>query len=278
MPDNIDLHLHTTASDGLLTPAELLDRVRAAELVAFSITDHDTLDGYREAVDLRLDTDPELVAGLELSAATTGDDMHLLAYLFNPKNAELAAVLETLRVERNERGQHMVEKLNELGLDLSLDAVVQAAGGAAIGRPHIADAMLAQGLVGSFSEAFRRYIGNSGPAYLPKSKMKPQETIALIHRSGGVAVLAHPFINEMHKHIETLADFGLDGLEVCHYSHSRQKVRELERLAQRFDLLPTGGSDFHGRQEHESEIGTDPVPPEYLDNLKERALKIRGTL
>jgi len=277
MPDVIDLHLHTTASDGVLTPQELVDRVRAAELVAFSITDHDTLDGYREAVELMTDTDPELVTGLELSVATANGDMHMLGYLFDPDSEELIEALKTFRTERNQRGQLMVEKLNELGLDLSFDAVVQVAEGATIGRPHIADAMLAEGLIGSFNEAFRKYIGNSGPAYVPKSKMEPKEAIDLVHRAGGVAVLAHPYINDMHKHIETLVDLGLDGLEVHHYSHSRQKVKELESMIRRYGLLPTGGSDFHGRQEHEGEIGSDPVPSEYLDNLKERALEIRGT-
>ena len=277
MPDVVDLHLHTTASDGALTPPELLERVRAAGLVAFSITDHDTLDGYRETVDLVTENDPELVAGLELSVSIAGDDMHMLAYLFDPDSDEFVKALETFQTERNRRGQRMVEKLNEQGLDLSFDAVVQAAGRAAIGRPHIADAMLANGLIGSFDEAFRKYIGNDCSAYIPKSKISPEEAIDLVHRAGGVAVLAHPYVNDMYKHIETLVDLGLDGLEVYHYSHSRQKVGELERMTRRFGLLPTGGSDYHGRQEHESEIGADPVPLEYLDNLKERALEIRGT-
>ncbi len=277
MPDLIDLHLHTTASDGMLNPSELLDSVRAAKLAAFSITDHDTVAGYHEVAGLMIDNDPELVVGLELSVATGGDDMHLLAYLFDVDNQELVETLERFRTERNQRGLKMVEKLNELGLDLSFDAVVQAAGGAAIGRPHIADALETEGLVSSFGEAFWKYIGNSGPAYVPKSKILPNEAIDLVHRAGGVVVLAHPFVNEMHKQVETLVDLGLDGLEVCHYSHSRQKVRELEKMAIQFDLLPTGGSDYHGRQDHEGEIGSDPVPLEYLTNLKERALEIRGT-
>jgi hypothetical protein len=137
--------------------------------------------------------------------------------------------------------------------------------------------MLAEGLVRSFGEAFWKYIGNSGPAYVPKTKMEPPEAIDLVHRAGGVVVLAHPYINDMHKQVETLVDLGLDGLEVHHYSHSRQKIKELENTARRFGLLPTGGSDFHGRQDHESEVGSAPVPLEYLDNLKERALEIRGT-
>lgn len=277
MPGYVDLHLHTTASDGVLTPAQLLDEVRSKELVAFSIADHDTLDGYREASGLLTDTDPELVPGLELSVAADDDDMHMLAYLFDPDHDELASALARFCKERNQRGHRMVERLNEQGLDLSFDAVVQAAAGAAVGRPHIAEAMLAEGLVSSFEEAFRKYIGNRCPAYIPKSIIGPKETIDLIHRARGVAVLAHPFINDMHRHVEMLAGLRLDGLEVSHYSHSRQKVQELKRLAKRHGLLLSGGSDFHGRQEHEGEIGADQVPVEYLDKLKDRAQEIRGT-
>jgi len=201
----------------------------------------------------------------------------MLAYLFAPDHDELTSTLVRFREERNQRGHRMVERLNEQGLDLSFDAVVRAAAGAVVGRPHIAEAMLAEGLVGSFEEAFHKYIGNHCPAYIPKGIIGPRETIDLIHQAQGVAVLAHPYINDMHRHVEMLAGLRLDGLEVNHYSHSSQKVQELKRLAKRHGLLLSGGSDFHGRQEHEGEIGADQVPVEYLDKLKDRAQEIRGT-
>lgn len=277
MPQYVDLHLHTSKSDGTLTPAELLKAVRSTELTAFSITDHDTIDGYREVAAMITNDDPELVSGLEMSVAIENGDIHLLAYLFEPDHEELTSVLERLRLDRDRRGRQMVEKLNELGLDMSFESVEQAAKGATIGRPHIAEALVTNGLVDNFGMAFRKYIGNDCEAYIPKSRMSPSEAINLIHRAGGVAVLAHPFVNEAHRHIEMLANLQLDGLEVYHYSHSRQKIKELKRVAGRYGLALSGGSDFHGRQEHEGGIGAEPVPLEYLDELKDRAQKTRGT-
>jgi predicted metal-dependent phosphoesterase TrpH len=276
MADHIDLHLHTTLSDGVLTPSQLLDEVRARGLAAFAIADHDTIEGYLELRPLLQETDPELVTGLELSVATERDDMHMLAYLFAPDFEELTATLETFRKERNRRGRRMVEKLNQQGLELPLEAVYEAAAGAAIGRPHIAEALVNEGLAAGIEEVFRKYIGNHCPAYIPKSMIRPPEAIDLIHRAGGIAVLAHPYINDMHKYVPSLVELGLDGLEIFHYSHSKQHTKELKRLAGRYGLLLSGGSDFHGRQEHEGDIGADPVPVEYLDNMKDRAREIRG--
>lgn len=271
MPQYIDLHMHTNRSDGILFPVELLEVVRTKELAAFSVTDHDSIEGYRGILPLLIDGDPELVTGVELSAFTERGDMHLLAYLFDPDSEALVSALELFITERNHRGLRMVEKLNEEGLELSFEAVEKAAGGGAVGRPHIAEAMIAQGIVDSFGMAFRKYIGNHCTAYVPKSKMTPAQAIDLIHRAGGVAVLAHPFINDMHKYLDELVGLGLDGMEVFHYSHSRQKTKDLQRMAQERGLLISGGSDFHGRQEHEGEIGADSILIEHLDRLKERA-------
>ena len=276
MPDCIDLHLHTSFSDGALTPAELLVRVRQASLAAFAVSDHDTVDGYRQMRALLEPDDPELVAGLELSVAVNASDLHMLAYLFDPEHEELGDTLRRFREARNLRGDKIVRKLNEQGLSLRFEAVLEAANGSAIGRPHIAEAMVKQGLVGSIDDAFRKHIGDHCPAYIPKTMIRPEEAIALIHRAGGLTVLAHPFINDMHRLVPSLVKQGLDGLEVFHYSHNRQQVQELKRLAARHNLLRTGGSDFHGRQEHEGEIGAYQVPVEYLTTMKERALKIRG--
>jgi predicted metal-dependent phosphoesterase TrpH len=276
MADLIDLHLHTTHSDGILTPAQLLDEVRTRNLAAFAVTDHDTIDGYLETRTLLQPGDPELVSGVELSVGVGQSELHLLAYLVDPENEALAASLTAFQKERNRRGRRMVEKLNELGIPLEFDQVLARASGAVVGRPHVAEAMVKQGLVSCFEAAFRDYIGNQGPAYVPKSRLQPREAIELVHQAGGVAVLAHPFINEANLYIDELIELNLDGLEVNHYSHSKQQVRELKRLAKRHGLARSGGSDFHGRSEHEGEIGVDQVPVEYLDDLKRRALEIRG--
>jgi predicted metal-dependent phosphoesterase TrpH len=276
MAGQIDLHMHTSYSDGVLEPSDLLARVREAKLRAFSITDHDTLDGYRCTLPLLHADDPELVPGVELSVDCEGEDLHLLGYLFDADSLELNRELERFQRERNLRGQRMVERLEQLGLTLSPEAVRDAAGQSAVGRPHVAEAMVRQGLVSNFEEAFRKYIGNHGPAYVPKAKLKPKEAINLVHRAGGVVVMAHPWINEMYRFLEELTALNLDGVEVYHYSHNRQQVKELKAMARRLKLLLSGGSDFHGRHEGESNIGDEPVPVEFLDKLKERAEKIRG--
>jgi predicted metal-dependent phosphoesterase TrpH len=179
----IDLHLHTTHSDGMLSPAQVLDAVRDTGLTAFAITDHDTIGGYLEIKSLVQPNDAELVSGLELSVAIDRGDLHLLAYLFDPESEELTSSLKSFQRERNQRGRRMVEKLNELGVPLEFDRVVEAASGSAIGRPHIADAMVKQGLVSCFEQAFKKHIGDRCPAYMPKSRLEPREAIDLVHRT-----------------------------------------------------------------------------------------------
>lgn len=278
MAGEVDLHMHTNLSDGTLTPSELLERVRATRLKAFAVTDHDTLDGYLGVRELLRDGDPELIPGVELSVDCHGDDLHLLGYLFDPDHAGFNAELSRFREERNRRGRLMVQKLEQLGLDVPYDEVLSRAGGSVVGRPHVAEAMVRAGVVSGFDEAFKKYIGNEGPAYVPKAKLTPDRAIALVHGAGGVAVLAHPGINSMYRYADELAGMKLDGLEVYHYSHSRQQVRQFKELARRFKLLQSGGSDFHGRHDTEGEIGAEPVPLEFLERLKQRAGEIRGTL
>lgn len=268
--------MHTVHSDGALSPEDLLELVRQKNLAAFSITDHDALEGYRQTKKLLTEDDPELISGVELSAEIEGEDMHLLGYLFDPDDAALNRSLEEFREIRRQRGRIMVEKLNQMGLSISFEAVERAADGAVVGRPHVADALLQEGLVSHFDEAFQKYIGNGGPAYIPRGKLTPQQAIDLIHGAGGVAVLAHAFIAGMNRHIEALAGMGLDGLEVYHYSHKKHHVKQLKTLARRYGLLQSGGSDFHGRREHDAEIGSQNVPGELLDSLKQQAFKIRG--
>jgi predicted metal-dependent phosphoesterase TrpH len=272
----IDLHLHTDRSDGTLAPSELLNAVRKAHLTAFAVTDHDTLDGCEAVRSLLEPGDPELVMGVELSVDADGADMHMLAYGADPLHEGFCQALERFRRRRNQRGRLMVQKLNELGMDISYQAVREAADGAVLGRPHVAEVMVKLGLVKHFDEAFKKYIGTEGPAYVPKSKLQPARAIDLIHEAGGVAVLAHPYIGEMYRHIETLVPLGLDGLEAYHYSHDRQERRQLKRMATKHKLIITGGSDFHGREGHEGRVGSQDVPADLLEPLKLRIQQIRG--
>ncbi|UCC44947.1 MAG: PHP domain-containing protein [Candidatus Zixiibacteriota bacterium] len=275
MPRYIDLHIHTDCSDGVLDPGDVLDRARQLDLQAFSITDHDTLEGYRSAAALRRETDPELLAGIELSVDINGDDLHLLGYLFDPDDRALGEALADFQKERNQRGRRMVEKLREMGLDIGFGSVEEKAAGAVIGRPHIADAMYSLNLVNTYEEAFFRYIGNGRPAYLPKGRMKPDEAMKLIHGAGGIAVLAHPYVGKAHRHIEMLVPLGLDGIEIFHYAHTRQNIAQLKGEADRFGLVQTGGSDYHGRQQNEDGIGLPRVSAKLLAPLDARTREVR---
>jgi hypothetical protein len=272
----IDLHIHTSCSDGALSPAEVLDRVRATKLAAFAIADHDTVDGYKEISRLRGDNDPELISGVELSATHEGEDVHMLAYLFDSESEAIGSALKEFQEKRNQRGRLIVEKLGELGLQVPFEAVLKAANHSVVGRPHIAEAMKDQKVTKSYEEAFRKYIGKDGPAYVPKLKFTPAQVFELVHGAGGVAVLAHPMLDNCVRFVEELADAGLDGLEIYHYTANTAGVRRLKQMAKRLNLALSGGSDFHGREGRNEAIGSQKVPAEYLETLKERAQQIRG--
>jgi predicted metal-dependent phosphoesterase TrpH len=273
----IDLHMHTWHSDGVYGPARLLDTVREKQLAAFSVTDHDTLEGYHEIKKLLQDSDPELIPGVELSVEFDSQDMHLLAYCFDPDNNALVSAIEDFQEKRNQRGRMMVEKLRGMGLNMDFEAVEKTANGPAIGRPHVAEAMFNEGLVETYEEAFYKYIGNGRPAYVPKVRFLPVDAFKLVHEAGGVVVMAHPMIGAMHRHIEELSGMGLDGIEIYHCRHEKHHVKRLRHLAERFGLVATGGSDFHGRDEREAEIGSLNVPAELSEKLKIRGQQIRGS-
>ena len=277
MKQQIDLHLHTTCSDGLKTPSEILEAVRKRGLAGFAITDHDTIDGFLEVRELLQEGDPELIAGLELSCSSDKGDIHLLAYLFDPDNAQLLEALDDFQEKRNQRGRMMVQRLNEMGITITYDDVLQEAGAAAIGRPHVAEAMHRCKTVTSYDDAFRRYIGDRQPAFVPKHNFAPAEAINLIHAAGGVAVLAHPMVAGAVDQIEELVGLGIDGLEALHPDHRQQEVANLKEMAARFRLIWTGGSDFHGRGGRCGSIGSEAVPIDCLQELRLRSSQKRGS-
>ena len=234
----IDLHMHTDYSDGACTADEVLEMVRASGISAFSITDHDTLDGYRHARVAMKPDDPELITGVELSVLINEDDVHVLAYLFDPDDKPLNEALEMFQRKRHVRGQQIVEKLRELGVDVAFDAVTETADGSVIGRPHVAETLHRLNKVGSYQEAFDKFIGRRGPAYVPKVLLAPQDAIDMVHNAGGVTILAHPIIDDMAKHIPLLSEMGLDGIEVRHSNHSAEQTARLERIAARSRAAP----------------------------------------
>ncbi len=274
----IDLHTHSTASDGTDTPAELVRNAAAAGLDVVALTDHDTVGGHaRAAAALRdLAGGLTLVTGAELSCRVGGISMHMLAYLFDPAEPELHRERELVRDDRVPRARGMIEKLRALGVPVTWEQVARIAGDGSVGRPHIATAMVELGVVDTVSDAFtEQWLANDGRAYVPKHELDPFEAVRLVKAAGGVTVFAHP---GAHKRGETvpepviaeLAAAGLDGLEVDHTDHDPATRSRLRALAGGLGLLATGSSDYHGARK-DVRLGACTTAPEVYRELVRRA-------
>jgi predicted metal-dependent phosphoesterase TrpH len=259
----IDLHMHSTASDGSRSPGDVVKAAHVAGLAAFALTDHDTIAGLAEARGAAEQLGLRLVPGVELSAVEGDLETHILG-LHLSDLTELEHRLAGLREMRINRATRMVERLNQLGVPVKLEAVLAEAAGGAVGRPHIARALIAGRWVGDFREAFDRYLGNGKAAFVPKDKLPVSEAIALIHRAGGLAVLAHPGQQGTAERIAMLVGFGLDGIEILHPSHSWDDSQRLDALAGEFDLVRSGGSDWHGSTDGARSLGMMRVPANWL--------------
>lgn len=270
MSNRIDLHIHTSFSDGLASPREVLEIVRKKQLSAFAICDHDNIGGYFEACGLKTIDDPELIPGVELSAGKDNDDIHILGYYFDPSSDALNSALDECRVRRNHRAEMMLMRLKDLGIVIPFESVQEIAGKSAIGRPHIADALLKVGAIGSYESAFGKYIGNNCRAYVPKQNITPEEAIGLIHDAGGLAFLAHPGIGNAVSYLDEFVKMGLDGIEVYHPNHSNYLRLKFSALAESKNILIIGGSDYHGREGRFGMIGSQSVPDELLIAMKEK--------
>lgn len=268
MADFVDLHIHSDHSDGRQSPQEIVDRAVELGLRAISITDHDVVSGCFEAISYAHDKDIEVIEGIELSAAKTDDDIHLLGYLFLPDDDRLLESLEYFRRIRQERGKKMLKRLARLDIHIEYDEILGLAGKAAIGRPHVAEAMVKHGYVGTYNEAFERYLSLDGPVYVPKAKLTPADAIDLIHGAGGVAIMAHPALTGRDEMIEEMVAAGLDGIEIYHPTHTRAGRKRYRLVAKKYGLIMTGGSDSHNRKGRYGDIGDQHVPSHYLDNLK----------
>ena len=269
MPDRfVDLHIHTNASDGTSTSDEVLQRAQRAGLAAFAITDHDSLEGFFQIKNLVDGNKIELIPAMELSGYLKGADVHLLGYLVNPDDPALNQKLAELKLARKNRAASMVAKLNQLGINLSLVRVQEIAGHSTIGRPHIADALLKNGHISNYDEAFHKYIGTDGPAYEPKKYMSAEEAIALIHSAGGVAVLAHPGILGRDELIVDLLEMQIDGIEAFHSQHDNYLTNHYIQTAKKYGLAYSGGSDCHGLRKGRFLLGTVKVPYSCLSLLR----------
>lgn len=259
----VDLHTHSTASDGARSPADVVKAAKAAGLAAFALTDHDTIAGLTDARAAGAQLGIRVIAGVELSAVEGDLETHILGLHLSDLH-ELEHRLVALREMRVGRATRIVERLNALGVGVSFEAVLQQAAGGAVGRPHVARALIAGGWSGDFREAFERYLGNGKPAFVAKDRLPLAEAIGLIHRAAGIAVLAHPGQLGTRERIATLVSVGLDGLEVLHPGHSWDDSQRLDALATEFDLVRSGGSDWHGAPDGARSLGMMRVPAHWL--------------
>ncbi|GAA3501178.1 PHP domain-containing protein [Streptomyces prasinosporus] len=271
----IDLHTHSTASDGTDTPAELVRKAAAAGLDVVALTDHDTTRGHTDAL-AALPQGLTLVTGAELSCRLDGVSMHLLAYLFDPEEPALLAERELVRDDRVPRAKGMIAKLNALGVPVTWEQVARIAGDGSVGRPHVASALVELGVVGSVSDAFTpEWLADGGRAYVPKHETDPFEAVRLVKNAGGVTVFAHPAAVKRGRTvpesaIAELAAAGLDGIEVDHMDHDPDTRTRLRGLAGELGLLVTGSSDYHGSRKA-CVLGEFSTDPEVYGEITRRA-------
>ncbi|WBO64021.1 PHP domain-containing protein [Streptomyces camelliae] len=271
----IDLHCHSTASDGTDTPAELVRNAAAAGLDVVALTDHDTTRGYGEAI-AALPAGLTLVTGAELSCRIDGISMHMLAYLFDPEEPALLAERELVRDDRVPRAKGMVAKLNALGVPVTWEQVERIAAGGSVGRPHVATALVELGVVPTVSDAFtEEWLADGGRAFVEKHETDPFEAIRLVKGAGGVCVFAHPAAAKRGRtvpefRIAEMAEAGLDGIEVDHMDHDADARDRLRGLAKDLDLLVTGSSDYHGSRKTVS-LGAYTTDPEVYGEITRRA-------
>jgi 3',5'-nucleoside bisphosphate phosphatase len=246
-----DLHTHTTASDGKHRPEEVVRMARQAGLSAVAITDHDTVAGVAEAMEAGLQYGIRVVPGVEISTSADGKDIHILGYGFQQDDPILLQRLESLREVRNRRNEEMIARLNGLGIpitlaEVELEASASPRGDGSVGRPHMAEVLVRGGFAKDLRDAFNRYLGDTGAAYVNPPRIDPEESVSWIHEAGGAAIVAHPGLYRNDRLVLELLDRGADGLEAYHSDHDESMQRHYKTLAKSRGKLVTGGSDFHG--------------------------------
>ncbi|HVT87468.1 MAG TPA: PHP domain-containing protein [Tepidisphaeraceae bacterium] len=275
----VDLHCHSTASDGTLAPAAVVALAKESGLSGMSLTDHDTVAGIAEAAAAAKEAGIDFIAGIEISAEYPHPGtMHILGYGVDPENDSLKILTETLIAGRDNRNPRIVAKLNEMGVKVTMQEWENEAKGSVLGRPQLAAILHRKGYVSTIKEAFNKYIGQGAPAYFDKERLSPSNAIERIRSAGGLPVLAHPTqlrrqnFAQIEHEIKRLADLGLAGVEVIHSDFNDAEVRLLNEVADRYDLLKTGGSDFHGSNKPDVKLGVAAkrrIPREFFDRLAE---------
>ncbi|MBV9583034.1 MAG: PHP domain-containing protein [Chloroflexi bacterium] len=278
---SLDLHLHSTVSDGRLPPSELVRFAHAQGVTTMALSDHDATDGVDAAQQVANPLGMRVIPAIELSTDLPGASIHVLGLFLDHHDAALQVTLRGFRDARLERAEQMVNALNGLGVPISLERVFEIAGEGSVGRPHVAQALLEAGHIQTIDEAFERFIGHGGPAYFEGFRLEPAEGIRLIHSVGGLASWAHP--NELdgkdwRGYLSAVVEAGVDGLEVYYSKSGEYPAGTTEALldaCSRFDLVPTVGSDFHGFGTMLAPPGSVPSPPDLLERLEERVAHIR---
>ncbi|MCC6317714.1 MAG: PHP domain-containing protein [Gemmatimonadaceae bacterium] len=270
----IDLHLHSTASDGSRSPEDVVASALAAGLHTIALTDHDTVAGVAAARKAAEGSSLTVIAGVELSAYQGDEETHLLGLHIEDVDA-MDAGLHAFREARHARGEAMVARLNAIGVKITFADVLEQAGEGAIGRPHVAKALVEHGWARDLRDAFDRYLGNGRPAYLEKRRLTMRDAIAMVHDCGGLAVLAHPGQHGNKARLAALQIQGLDGAEVLHPSHGLEDRRRLLEAVDALGMVPSGGSDSHGAVEGPRVIGAMRVPLAWLERQRERLAERR---
>jgi len=277
--DLVDLHTHTTHSDGTLVPLEIIQLAKEKALRAIAITDHDTVSGVAQSLKLGEAYGLEVIPAIEISARYKSGEIHILGYYIDWENQNLVATLAEVRQGRNERNPQIVERLRALGFDIDYSEVKAVAGDGTVGRPHIARVLLQRGYVASIAEAFERFLKDGAIAYVPRASLQPERVVSLILEAGGVPVLAHPSrldgsLDELETLCASLVNSGLMGVEVLYSSHDKLQVELYQDLARKYGLLVTGGSDFHGKNKPGIELGTGKgdlrVPYCVVDKMRQK--------
>jgi predicted metal-dependent phosphoesterase TrpH len=273
MNPKVDLHIHTNHSDGFFSPTEVVKKAKENGLEIISITDHDNLSGIAEAISAGKELGVEVIPGVEISSDVRDKEVHLLAYYIELDNKELERYLTFFREERIKRAVRMVKRLNNLGFPLTINDVMDKALNSAVGRPHIAQAMLERGFVSSYYEAFNKYIGNGCPAFEKKVHLSPQSAFKIISDAGGLSFIAHPgYMPEAL--LKEIIEAGVDGIEVIHPSHSPQQIKFYRGIVNEYFLLDSGGSDFHGgKREDEPNLGKYYTNISVIEAMRKRLLR-----
>ncbi len=265
-----DLHIHSIYSDGADSPLEIIDKAKKHQLKAISITDHDNINAFPVGKNYAIEAGIELIQGVEISTIFKGIDLHLLGYYFDMDNRALIEYMNFLQEERKIRAQKIIDKLALQGIELDLNKVFKKANPGSVGRPHIADVLVADGHVRSYQNAFNCYIGDNCNCFVPKYRITPKEAIQLIKNAGGMCFVAHPGIDVDDFGMHELIQLGIDGIETIHPRHTAQQILHFQKIIKKYRLLESGGSDCHGNRKKEPLLGKLTIPCAVVDKIRKR--------